>query len=432
MIKTLFLLLVLAAPASASLDVPAIVAEFDRVAAQPFWPNFEPAKTPLMLFDGQRTWLVRHPSPPEGFQREGGLWVYSGRHPEARSNTSVDLGGVLTATVMLDLSRGTARSWAAVAVHEAFHVFQRQRHPTWAANEADLFLYPVDDPGPLGLRRLESEAFRRALAAKDSGQAACWANQALERRRERFALLPAGSVTYERASEMNEGLPTFMQNLAAGEKPGLPAGEFDAEDVRERFYAVGPAMAALLDRLAPGWRDEMEKGQASSLDEVLAKSLAGKPAAACGFTPEETAAARERAKADAARVAQEKKEVREKLLGRPGWKVEIAAGSPLWPQGFDPLNIRVVTKGEVVHSRWLKLGNERGTLEVLDRDSLTEAAGEHPLFNGVRRLTVTGFPAEPSVRQDGESLVVEAQGFTATLKGAKVEKGEGVLKLTLP
>jgi len=29
-------------------------------------------------------------------------------------------------------------------------------------------------------------------------------------------------------------------------------------------------------------------------------------------------------------------------------------------------------------------------------------------------------------------VVVEAQGFTATLKGAKVEKGQGVLKLTLP
>jgi len=424
MIKPLLLLL--------TLSVHSVVTEFDRMAAQPLWPGFEPAKTPLLLFDGQRTWLVRHPSPPEGFQREGSLWVYPGRHPEVRANTSVDLGGVPTATVMLDLSRGDARSWASVAIHEAFHVFQKQRHPGWSANEADLFLYPVDDPGPLALRRLESEAFRRALAAKDAGQSACWTGQALERRRERFALLPVGSVTYERASEINEGLPTFLQNLAAGDTPELPANEFDAEDVRERFYAVGPALAALLDRFSPGWRDEMEKGQTASLDELLAQALAGKPAAACGFTPKETAAARERAKSDAARVVQEKKALREGLLGRPGWKLEITSGSPLWPQGFDPLNVRVVAKGEVVHSRWVKLGNDHGTLEILDRDSLTGAAGEQPLFNGVRRLTVTGLPAEPRVRQNGESLVVEAGGFTATLKGAKAEKGESVLKLTLP
>ncbi len=45
------------------------------------------------------------------------------------------------------------------------------------------------------------------------------------------------------------------------------------------------------------------------------------------------------------------------FLGRPGWKLEIASAQPLWPQGFDPLNVTLVARGEILHRRWVKLGN---------------------------------------------------------------------------
>jgi len=437
----IFLLALLAVLASLPLQAapPAtaasILAEFDRLAVQPLWPNFAPGKTPLEIYDGERTILVRHPSPPPEFQKEGDLWVFAGRHPSVKANTSIELGGVQTATLEIDpRSARDSRAWASIVIHETFHVFQRERHPAWSGNEAELFLYPMEDAGPLAVRRLETEAFRRALAAKELQEAACWTRRALDERRDRFSKLPAGAVGYEQGTELNEGMANFVENLSLGKTqgPDLPASEYAAGDVRSRAYSIGFAQAALLDRFDPAWRQALEGGQATSLDELLARAVAGKPATACGFKPEEIAAASEHAKTDVLRLAQTRRESREAFLGRSGWKLEITTAKPFMPQGFDPLNVSLVAKGEILHRRFVKLGNEDSTLEVLGREALTQAAGEHPLFNGIREIQVTGLPAEPKVTQEGDFVVIAAEGVTARLKGAKVEKGERALKVTVP
>jgi|GEM_PF-6793990 len=109
----------------------AVFAEFDRISALSLWPHFEPKKIPLAIYDGERTFLVRHPSPPSGFVKQGEVWVYPGQHPAMRANTHVDLGGVPTATLLLDPGgHGDARGWAATMTHECFHVFQAERHAT--------------------------------------------------------------------------------------------------------------------------------------------------------------------------------------------------------------------------------------------------------------------------------------------------------------
>src|SRR5687768_10204511 len=36
-------------------------------ARAPLWPGFEPLRVPLAIFDGERTYLFRHPSPPSGY-----------------------------------------------------------------------------------------------------------------------------------------------------------------------------------------------------------------------------------------------------------------------------------------------------------------------------------------------------------------------------
>jgi hypothetical protein len=149
--------------------------------------------------------------------------------------------------------------------------------------------------------------------------------------------------------------------------------------------------------------------------------------AGCGSTPVST-----RAREDVARLSQEKQWLREGFLGRPGWKIEFVSAQPLWPQGFDPLNVTSLGKGEILHRRWVKLGNERGTVEVLDRESLSEGAGEHPLFNGLRKLTVTGLPEEPGLQREGDSLVIASGGVTARLKGAMAEREGSVLRVRLP
>jgi len=443
-LKRSFLLLFLAFPALLAAQAPKVtaadvLAEFDRLAAMPLWPGFDPRQTPLAIYDGGRTILVRHPSPPAEFKPEGDLRVFPGQHPEMRANTSIDLGGVKTATLILDPSKPrSAREWASVMIHETFHVFQRQRHPKWAGNEAELFVYPMDDAGLLASRRLETEALRRALAAKETGEALCWTGWALDARQDRFGKMSAGAVGYERGTELNEGLANFVEKLSLGKTggPELPADGYGAGDVRSRAYSIGFAEAALLDRFDPSWRKALEAGRDSSLDEMLARTTAGKPVSSCGFKPEERTAASARAQEDVRKLAGERRSLREAFLGRPGWKLEIVSRSPLSPQGFDPMNVVLVARGEILHRRFVKLGSDAGTVEVLDREALTRGAGEHPLFNGVGDLQVTGLPGEPKTRQDGDFLVIEAPGVNARFKGAHaekgMEKGKETLTVTVP
>lgn len=423
------------AAAPAPTGAAAVFAEFDRMAGLTLWPHFEPKKIALAIYDGERTFLLRHPSPPSGFVKQGEVWVYPGQHPMMRANTHVDLAGVPTATVLLPPDgRGDARHWAATLIHESFHVFQAERHTDWSGNEMDLYAYPVADAEALALRRLETESLRRAQAAPKREDAACWARKALEMRRGRAARLPASSVAYERGTELNEGLASFVQSLALGETAGpeLPAAEWSAEDVRLRIYAVGPAEAFLLDRFDPSWRAKLE-AKTAGLDELLAASLSGPAPAACAFTAAETAAIRERAMREAGRVDQDRRAQRQELLDRAGWKLVLVAGAePLWPQGFDPWNVAPVGGSELIHRRWVKLGNDGRVLEILNRESLTEGAGANPLANGIRKVTLTGFAVEPKVRQDGDSLVIEAEGVTAKLKGAVVERGDKLVTVKLP
>jgi hypothetical protein len=86
---------------------------------------------------------------------------------------------------------------------------------------------------------------------------------------------------------------------------------------------------------------------------------------------------------------------------------------------------------EVLHTRWLTLGNETASLEVLGRRSLTRASGPHPLFSGVAQLTMTGLTQEPEVTRVGDKITVRAQGLTADLDGARLLKEGRSLTLEL-
>jgi hypothetical protein len=426
LLLALILLSALSFGAATSPDAIAIMAEFDRETATELWPGFDPRKVPIEIFDGKQTWLFRHPKPPDDFKelpQHPGTYIFEGRHPSMRANTNTDLSGIPIATVDLSAANVPLREQAALVVHESFHIFQRARHPKWTANEADVFMYPLDNAGLLARRRQESEALRRALLARDAEESRCWAAEAIRVRDLRFSALPASSVAYEREIELYEGLANYLQVRAAGKTDSfnLPLNGFPAEVVRSRNYLTATAMALLLDRLAPGWRKEMEEGDPGSLDQLL-KSKIYFAAAPCAFSDAEEAAIFNHARADVSALAKRLQKKKSDFVSATGWQIVVTTVPPelLNAEGFDPLNLTVVASGEVLHQRWLKLSNDYGSLEVLDRAALTKAAGAHPLFDGVKELTITGLKQRPEITMTDGAVRVSSEGVRAEFHHALV------------
>lgn len=436
----------LAAPAAGqdSASAPAIEAAVERIAAAPpLWPGFDPLAIPLAIFDGQRTWLFRHPRPPAGFVPVPGSApagrASPGRYPAVTANSSAEIGGVMTATLLMGgtSDRRSPTDLAAVATHEAFHVYQRTHHPGWSANEGDLLIYPVTNPDLLASRRLESEALGRALANTENAGAACWARVALQYRHERFGAMDSAFVTYERLTELNEGLAAYLQLRAAGNATvRIPATEFLPESVRLRAYTIGPAWAVLLDRLSPGWQQSLETNDRQSLDGLLDAALSRPDAVAsapCGFTAVEVGAAKREARIDAAEVTAGWGKRQRAFEAMEGWRVVIqsAPGKPLWPQGFDPLNIDRVDGG-LIHTRFLKLGNDAGAMTALDEEggdieARTEGIGPHPIFNGISWVEVV-LQVRPTVTRTADGVTLKGPGFTAAFRNVTLDdSGKEVL-----
>lgn len=401
------------------------------------WPGFDPLKIPLAIFDGKDTWLFRHPSPPEGFvslSSQQGVFVKPGRLDGLVANSSADIGGVSTGTLIVDpnVERGNVE-WAAIAVHEAFHVFQRAKHPGWSGNEADLFVYPTDDASLLSLRRMETRAFEQALAAEDRGVSACWARFGLNLRNRRYAAMDAPFAAYERGTELNEGLAAYVQMQAQGQFAiDWPPQEYPPAQVRQRAYIVGSALAMLLDKFAPEWKTGFEANDKQTLDGALTQAVgAGR---VCAFDPAVQAEEEQIAARDIQDLQKERKRALDAFELKRGWRliVEAADGAPLWPQGFDPLNVTRLDDKRVLHTRFVKLGNDGGHVEVIGATSLSEGLGAHPLFNGLKRLELTGL-TQPVVQETGDVVSVKAEGLDLQFKKAKVAtSGETVRVVLLP
>ena len=106
-------------------------------------------------------------------------------------------------------------------------------------------------------------------------------------------------------------------------------------------------------------------------------------------------------------------------------------GAPLFPQGFDPSNIDRLDAHLVLHRRWLKLGNAAGSIETLNRASVSEGAGEHPIFNGVRIFTIAGLADEPTVRDQNGAVTIQADGVHGEFKSARAVRNAHEITVTL-
>jgi len=402
-----------------------IMGEVRRRETRPLWPGFSPAGIPVALFDDD-TYLFDYPGLPQGFspiKDMPGAALYRGRHPAVSGNRRVKIDGVWTATVVPrafgpQLGRPyTLSEIAGVVIHEKFHVFQTLRHPDWKPNDAVLLDYPLDTDESLFLRRMETEALRRAIFAAADGESAGWTRAALAFRAERLAGLPGRHAGYEREVQRLEGLAEYVEYKAA-DRPEAPAdgpAGFAPRAAREMGYQGGRREAVLLDRLDPGWKDALERGEFRYLEQRLADLLRDTPGAA--FSAAELSAARAKAVEDVAAKEKERADLVASFKTKPGTAVDfLAAGHPLHVEMFDPLAIEAIAPGVMLHFRWLLLRSDTGAAEIVNRPCLTEIDER----GRVVRLLVTGLEPRAPVAEWHGRITVAVDGLTAAFKSARV------------
>ena len=393
------------------------------------WPDFRPAGIPLVVWDGTQTTLFwSGAAPGANWQAAPQGWTLPLRHPALVANTAVTLeDGTEAAALLLDgLPTLTTPELAALIVHEAFHVHQStHRLERWQANEFAVFGYPLTPP-VLAARRLETLALNAALEATQGWQG--HAAEALHWRGQRFSHLNAAQTELERGLERLEGLAQFMEWKVSGARPGLPLPDFAPEAIRRRCYGTGAALALLLER-GGDWQAAFMDGHLS-LDELLGERLAGWPPEA--RNPELVAAAQADAALDAAQVHSARGRAMQDVLTWPGPRLSLESAAPIWPQGFDPLNISDLGGGHVLHRRYLKFGNAQVSGEALGQAVLTQAAGEHPLEHGFSGLILTGLTGA-RLQSEAGAIQFEAQGLQLRISGtAEVQTGQEGWTIRLP
>lgn len=398
--------------------ISSIRASVKRMSRDPLWPGFDPCVIPNAIFDGENTWLANHLEPPSGYAPVGDrLFRLVGRDDAVVANTAAVIGGRMCAVVDRRSLPGAVAEQAAVLVHEAFHVFQRATYPEWGADEADLFVYPVDDIEVIRTARLEQIALRRAIESDGGEVRAPLAFAAIAFRRQRQQRLDSTSRRYEAASEVQEGLAYFIERTALARETGIfTVPEMpDADDVRRRCYWNGWAYAALLDRSAPGWTATLGDEREPELAAVLTRALPADtlPAELDERVLRETGAY---AVAQATRARQRIEERIDAFAASPGWRVSITAhDTPLRLTGFDPMNLHQVGPGRHLHTRFLNAAGEGVSIAVMDAESVTTACGTNPLRDGVGAIEIAGLLDEPRmVNVDGGWSIahprIEARG----------------------
>jgi len=393
------------------------------------WPGFQPRGIPVLVFDGRDTCLFHAAAAPEGFvpaETHPGVFVQRGRHPLARGNSVARLGESWVATRVLAAASPrpgetyALKDMAGIIVHEQFHVFQRTRPPGWRPNDAVLLRYPAETAEALALRRLEKEAFRRAVIAADPAAMAGWARQALHLRQERLGPLPEPFITYEKELQRTEGLSDYVERMArrvdrldaSNITDGIaPAG------VRDLGYWEGRWIAMILDALQPAWKTRLEADDRLFLEDLLVTALAERPEAFQAFSRDEQAAFRATARADIAAWQARTADELARYDAAPGYRLEIRASArPLAIRLFEPLAMEIMADGGVYHRQVFIAGADGASLRIMSQARL-------PWFDGslrVVRVCVHGLPQPPEVREDEQRLVVRQGDVSIELKYTRI------------
>jgi hypothetical protein len=431
----------------------AIHAAVVRVAtAHPgaIWPGFRPDTIPVLYALPDQGILLLNwgaASLPEGFTRVPGM-AGAGWQPAAlrtAASTGTTLAGRDVAQVFVFPDANDAQLFG-TTVHEAFHVFEhsvRRDDRKFGSGENSFLVssYPVFDPANEAGWALEGRLLARALSARNRAELRERAQEFSAARERRHRTIGSDYAQFEMLAELNEGLAEYtlvrVLELAAGDA-GLPwradaarevvrhRAQLDSltADVRQslrlRFYATGPAMGLLLDRLAgPAWRGDLVERDLTMQDALAQAS--GYRDAERGLLSRaarvvDTAALDRAARAAVDRLRSIRHAQVDSVLARPGLTVVLRAdslpGRSFGLCGIDPQNLLQVDTSVLLHTRWVRPCGPGLTAEFTTAAVQDRAAGTFTAVIG----------AEDSVRVTaaGASLTLQ-EGETATRSDVKVE-----------
>ena len=372
----------------AALTAAAQALELGRRGGGDLWPGYSVGALPLAIFyRGSHSYLLQHPSPPDGFARFDtdlvDAAVYRGPHlPQMNANTAGQVAGAITAFVDGSYLRSGDHRDVALVLHEMTHAFQARAPgggaPRWPTERSALVAdYPVLDPDNNAWGRVEGRALRAALNA-DSDAWRPHARAFLAARAARRERLSAELSTFEDRLELNEGLADYLpmraMALADRHRPMLRAlaDRLGAINVaghgaaRQRFYSTGAAQAWLLDRTATDWKTEVET-DGRSLHSLLADALESPPADRRTVAAEhdfDALLAFEHGVA-ASRAAQLRGKALEVLATEGRLLVlDLSRAGRVDMLAYDPMNIVRADDDSRIHQRMLRVGFEGGELST--------------------------------------------------------------------
>jgi len=395
----------------------------------PLWPDFRVSEIPMLVYDSVNSWLFYSKVSPDGFKEvkeHQGVYIYNGQHPLVRGNSIVRAGDLWMATSVLSshaLRTGekySAEDLAGIIIHEQFHIFLKNNHPRWQPNDGYLLLYPAETQEALFLRRIEKEAFKRAVLSEKPGEITGWVKEALNYRERRLNMIYPVFRRYEMELQRTEGLSDYIEKVARGLDP-LNASNITSgiapSGIRDLGYVEGRWIAMILDKLNPRWKTVLEENDTLYLENILKNVVSELPLEAKGFTTTEIDKLKTEASTDFNNWQSRKKREIEEFDNMPGFRIEINASSkPLTFRIFEPLEIEILDDGSVYHRLIFSAGNGNGTMRIMNQPCITWFDNSLK----INKVALNGLKESPLVNEKENKVVIRNNNISIELKYSRM------------
>jgi len=387
-------------------------------ALQAVWPGFRFSEYGLAYVVPDRGKLVaRWPSPLPDFHS-----LAEGLRHQWTDTLTLSWDPSLPVAALSVVSGGTRAGVAGLALHEAFHAYQRSRRHEgrrFGRGENSLLTvrYPLFDVQHEALFAVEAGLLERAVHAPDLAEAHRLARQFLAVRARRQRSIDSALVSYENLAELNEGLAQYVLvkglEVLASHNADYRRGAVEEREIERRFlqnplaftdlsprrraYAAGSYLGLLLDRLAGDrWKQDVVRDDrylGDLLHEIVGTDTVASSVAA------EIARALITAGESVDRLAKTRAVQRDTILSG---EIRIVLDPTLAERfswcGFDPQNLLTTAQGEILHMRMLNLCHKGKRVAVLEQPAVEEPGSGRVLTslrNGAFTLRVGGNAIDP-------------------------------------